>query len=105
MAWGGLMYTAGQVGIDPSTGEAVQGGIREQTRQTLVNIQTILEAGGSSIESVVKTTCFLASIGEFAAFNEVYREFFPTDPPARSTVQVGLPRNFLVEIEALATRD
>jgi 2-iminobutanoate/2-iminopropanoate deaminase len=104
IAWDGLVYTAGQVGIDPSTGKVVHGGIREQTRQALTNVRTILEAGGTSLESVVKTTCFLASIGDFAAFNDVYREFFPTDPPARSTVQAGLPGSYLVEIEALATR-
>src|SRR5579872_3295727 len=100
--WDQLVYTAGQVGIDPATGEAVAGGIREQTRQVLRNVQAILEAAGASMESTLKTTCFLASIDDFAAFNEVYREFFPGDPPARSTVQVGLPGSFLIEIEAVA---
>lgn len=103
--WEQLVFTAGQVGIDPATGQGVEGGVREQTRQVLKNVQAILEAGGASLNSVVKTTCFLTNIDDFAAFNEVYREFFPTDPPARSTVQVGLVKPWLVEIEAVAIRE
>ena len=80
------------------------GGVREQTRQVLQNVQAILEAAGSGLDNVIKTTCFLADIKDFGAFNEVYREFFAADPPARSTVQVGLVPPWLVEIEAVAVR-
>ena len=101
--WERLIFTAGQVGIDPATGQAAPGGVREQTRQVLQNVTAILEAAGTGLDNVVKTTCFLADINDFGAFNEVYREFFPTDPPARSTFQVGrLGAGFLVEIEAIA---
>jgi 2-iminobutanoate/2-iminopropanoate deaminase len=100
--WDRLVFTAGQVAGNPATGQPVEGGIREQTRQVLLNIQAILEAAGTDMAHVVKTLCFLTDMGNFAAFNEVYREFFPTDPPARSTVQVGLAANWLVEIEAIA---
>lgn len=102
--WDRLVFTAGQVAIDPATGQAVPGGVREQTRQVLSNVKAILEAAGSDLSSVVKTTCFLADIKDFAAFNEVYREFFPADPPARSTVQVGLVSPWQVEVEAVAVR-
>jgi len=102
--WEHLVFTAGQVGTDPATGRPAPGGVREQTRQVLQNVQAILEAAGSGLDNVVKTTCFLADINDFGAFNEVYREFFPTDPPARSTVQVGLVPPWLVEIEAVAVR-
>jgi 2-iminobutanoate/2-iminopropanoate deaminase len=102
--WERLIFTAGQVGIDPATGQAAPGGVREQTRQVLQNVAAILEAAGTGLDNVVKTTCFLADINDFGAFNEVYREFFPTDPPARSTVQVGLVPPWLVEIEAVAVR-
>lgn len=100
--WEKLVFTAGQVGIDPATGQAVPGGVREQTRRVLLNVTAILESAGANLGSVLKTTCFLADIGDFAAFNEVYRAFFPHDPPARSTVQVGLVPPWLVEIEAIA---
>ena len=102
--WDRLLFTAGQVGIDPATGKPVEGGVREQTRRVLHNVQAILVAAGADLGSVLKTTCFLADIGDFAAFNEVYREFFPSDPPARSTVQVGLVAPWLVEVEAIAVR-
>jgi 2-iminobutanoate/2-iminopropanoate deaminase len=104
IGWDKLVFTAGQVGVDPATGQAAPGGVREQTRQVLRNVQAILEEAGSSLDNVVKTTCFLADIGDFAAFNEVYREFFASDPPARSTIQVGLVPPWLVEIEAVAVR-
>jgi 2-iminobutanoate/2-iminopropanoate deaminase len=104
IAWDKLVFTAGQVGVDPATGQAVPGGVREQTRQVLLNIKAILEAAGTDLGSVVKTTCFLADINDFGAFNEVYREFFAADPPARSTVQVGLVPPYQVEIEAIAVR-
>ena len=100
---GGFVYTAGQVPFDPATGQFVEGGIEEQTRRVLTNIKAILEAADTSLERVVKTTVFMTDLGQFAAMNAVYAEFFPADPPARSTVQVSaLPRGALLEIEAVA---
>lgn len=100
---GAFVYTAGQVGFDPATGQLVEGGIEAQTRQVLTNIKAILEAAGSSLDRVLKTTVFMADLGQFAAMNAIYAEFFPTHPPARSTVQVAaLPRGALVEIETVA---
>ena len=102
VAWDRLVFTAGQVGVDPATGKPVEGGIGEQTRQVLTNVRNVLEAAGTDLGHVLKTTCYLADIGNFAAFNEVYREFFPTDPPARSTIQAGLIAPYIVEVEAIA---
>jgi 2-iminobutanoate/2-iminopropanoate deaminase len=100
---GGFLFTAGQVGFDPATGELVDGGIAEQTRQVLTNIRAILEAGGSTLGQVVKTTVFLVDMADFAAMNEVYAELFGSHRPARSTVAVAaLPRGARVEIEAVA---
>ena len=100
---GGFIYVSGQVPLDPQTGEMVSGGIEEQTRQTLENIKAVLEAGGSSMDKVVKCTVFLTDISEFSKMNEVYRSFFPQDPPARSTVEVSkLAMDIKVEIEAVA---
>ena len=100
---GGFLFTAGQVGFDPATGTLVDGGIGEQTRQVLQNIRAILEAGGSGLAQVVKTTVFLVDMADFAAMNEVYAEAFGTHRPARSTVAVAaLPRGARVEIEAVA---
>jgi 2-iminobutanoate/2-iminopropanoate deaminase len=100
---GGFLFTAGQVGFDPGTGELVDGGIGEQTRQVLQNIRAILEAGGSGLAQVVKTTVFLVDMADFAAMNEVYADVFGTHRPARSTVAVAaLPRGARVEIEAVA---
>ena len=100
---GGFLFTAGQVGFDPATGELVDGGIGEQTRQVLQNLRAILEAGGSGLSQVVKTTVFLVDMADFAAMNEVYAEAFGTHRPARSTVAVAaLPRGARVEIEAVA---
>ena len=100
---GGFLFTAGQVGFDPTTGELVDGGIAEQTRQVLQNIRAILEAGGSGLAQVVKTTVFLVDMADFGAMNEVYAEVFGTHRPARSTVAVAaLPRGARVEIEAVA---
>ncbi len=100
--WDRIAFTAGQVAIDPMTGQPVAGGVREQTRQALRNVRAVVEAAGSDLASVVKTTCFLANIDDFPVFDEVYREFFPADPPARSTFQVGLVAPWLVEVEAIA---
>jgi 2-iminobutanoate/2-iminopropanoate deaminase len=100
---GNLVYTAGQLGIDRTTGELVAGGIEAETRQALKNIQYILAAAGTSIQHVVKTTVFLRDMGEFSRMNAIYAEFFTTNPPARSTVQVAaLPKAGAVEIEAIA---
>ena len=102
-ASGTFLFTAGQVAIDCSTGQVIPGDIRAQTRQVMKNLQAILEKGGSSLGDVVKTTVFLKDMGEFAAMNEVYGEFFGRDPPARSTVEVArLPKNVKVEIDAIA---
>jgi 2-iminobutanoate/2-iminopropanoate deaminase len=100
---GGFLFTAGQVGFDPATGELVDGGIAEQTRQVLANLRAILEAGDSGLGQVVKTTVFLVDMADFAAMNEVYAEVFGAHRPARSTVAVAaLPRGARVEIEAVA---
>ncbi len=100
----GFVFTAGQIPLIPGTSSLREGGIEAQTRQSMNNIKGVLEAAGSSLDKVVKTTVFLADINDFAAFNAVYSEFFPQDPPARSTVQAGgLPVGALVEIEAIAT--
>jgi len=100
---GGLLFTAGQVGFDPATGELVDGGIAEQTRRVLENIRAILEAGGSGLGQVVKTTVFLVDMADFAPMNEVYAQVFGEHRPARSTVAVAaLPRGARVEIEAVA---
>lgn len=98
-----LIFTAGQIALDPASGKLVEGGIEAQTRQVLTNLKHILEAAGASLETVVKTTVFLADMGEFAALNNVYAEFFGEAMPARSTVQVAaLPLGARVEIEAVA---
>jgi 2-iminobutanoate/2-iminopropanoate deaminase len=95
------------VGLDPATGTLVEGGITEQTHRALDNLSAVLQAAGTNFASVLKTTVFLADMGDFAAMNDVYGSYFSnTDPPARSTVQVaGLPKNALVEIECIATLD
>ena len=99
----GFVFTAGQVPLIPGTKDLAEGGIKGQSRQARENIKGVLEASGSSLASVVKTTVFLDNINDFADFNAVYSEFFTANPPARSTVQVGkLPLGALVEIEAVA---
>ena len=101
--FGNLIFTAGQAGIDPQTGEIVPGGIAAETRQVFINLQAILEAAGSSLENVVKTTVFLRDMNEFATMNSVYAEFFTSIFPARTTVQAAaLPKDAAVEIEAVA---
>ena len=98
-----FIFTAGQLGIIPESGDIIDGGIENETRQALTNIQHILEEAGSSLHLVVKTTVFLRDMNEFARMNEVYAEFFKENHPARSTVQVAaLPKNGAVEIEAIA---
>ena len=99
----GFVFVSGQIPIDPRTGQFVEGGIQEQTEQVLKNLCAILEASGSSLNQVVKTTVFLADMQDFASMNEVYSGFFGETPPARATVAAaGLPRNARVEIEAVA---
>ena len=100
---GGLVFTAGQLGLDPASGQFAADDVAGQTRQALKNIQSILEAAGTSMTQVVKTTVFLKDMNDFAAMNAVYAEFFPSALPARSTVEVArLPKDGKVEIEAIA---
>lgn len=101
---GGLVFTSGQIALDPQTGALVGGDINAQTRQVCGNIKALLEAAGCTMDSVVKTVCFLSDMSDFAAFNEVYAEFF-TSCPARSCVAVkALPKGALVEVEAVAEK-
>jgi len=99
----GMAYTAGQVPLDPRTGQLVPGDIRIQTKRVMENLKAVLEAAGSSMDKVVKTTVFLRDLNDFGTMNEVYGEYFKENPPARSTVQaVKLPREAAVEIELVA---
>lgn len=98
-----LVFTAGQIGLDPATMEIVAGGIEAQTRQVLTNLKNVLESADSGLNFVVKTTVFLQNLSDFAAMNAVYSEFFPENTPARSTVAVAaLPKGALVEIECMS---
>jgi 2-iminobutanoate/2-iminopropanoate deaminase len=98
-----LIFTSGQAGLSPQSGELVPGGIEVETRQTIENLKTILEAAGSSLEKVIKTTVYLKNMGDFAAMNAVYAEYFGKESPARTTIQAAaLPKNAMVEIEAIA---
>lgn len=103
---GNLIFTAGQIPMEPETGRVLaESGIQEQTEQVLRNLQAVLEAGGSSLEQIVKTTVFLQNMDDFGAMNEVYARFFPANPPARSAVEVArLPLGVRIEIEAIALR-
>jgi 2-iminobutanoate/2-iminopropanoate deaminase len=102
-AAGGFLFTAGQIPLDPATMEIVGDTAAAQTRQALMNAQAIVEAGGLTLGDVIKATVFIRDMGEFAAINEVYSEFFPGEPPARSVVEVSrLPKDVLVEIEMVA---
>jgi len=99
----GFIFISGQMPLDPSTGEFAEGGIENQTKQVLLNVKNILEAAGSEIDKVVKTTVFLKDIADFAAMNGVYSEFFKKDSPARSAFQVvALPKDAALEIEVIA---
>jgi 2-iminobutanoate/2-iminopropanoate deaminase len=99
----GLVFVAGQLGLDPGSGQIVEGGIGPQTERVLANVRAILEAAGSSFDALVKTTVFLTNLDDFAGMNEVYSREIGDRPPARSTVEVGrLPAGGLVEIEAIA---
>jgi 2-iminobutanoate/2-iminopropanoate deaminase len=100
---GGIVYTAGQIALDPATMELVEGDVARQTERVLENLTAVLNAAGASLASVVKTTVFLRDMGDFVAMNEVYGRFFGDHRPARSTVAAaGLPKNCSVEIEAIA---
>lgn len=99
----GLVYTAGQIPLDPATGEMVDGDVAAQTERVLLNLRAVVEAAGSSLDRVIKTTVFLRDMNDFAAMNEVYARFFGAQRPARSTVQAArLPRDARVEIEVIA---
>jgi 2-iminobutanoate/2-iminopropanoate deaminase len=100
---GNLVFTSGQIGLDPDTQKIVAGGVQAETRQVLENVSTVLEAAGTSLDHAVKVTVFMVDMNDYGRINEVYGEFFKDDPPARSAVQVGaLPAGALVEIEAVA---
>jgi 2-iminobutanoate/2-iminopropanoate deaminase len=103
---GSMVYTSGQIPLDPATKQLVAGDVSAQTRQVLTNLKAVLEAAGSSLDRVVKTTVFLKDMNDFAAMNAVYADFFNAAPPARSTVQVArLPLDASVEIEAVASAE
>ena len=103
IAWSGLLFLSGQIPLDPATMQMVPGGVAEQTERVLENLKAVLEASGSSMAKVVKTTVFLKDMGEFAAMNEVYGRYFTENPPARSTVEAArLPRDVRVEIDCIA---
>jgi len=102
-----LVFTSGQIPLDPETMELVEGGIKEQSTLVMNNLKAVLEEAGSSYENVLKTTCYLSDMGNFAAFNEVYAEYFKAETaPARATVAVKtLPKNVLVEVDAIAFKN
>lgn len=99
---GNLVFASGQIPLDPSTGELVNGDVKKATERSLENVKAILEAAGTSLDKVVKTTVFVKNMSDFAAVNEVYAKYFDKDMPARSCVEVKLPKDALVEIEVIA---
>jgi 2-iminobutanoate/2-iminopropanoate deaminase len=102
---GVFIYTSGQIPVDPSSGLVVQGGIEEQTKQVFENLRNVLEAAGSGLDQIVKTTVFLKDMGDFAKVNEIYATYFTTPYPARSCVEVAaLPKGVMIEVEAVATK-
>ncbi|MER3399269.1 MAG: reactive intermediate/imine deaminase [Chloroflexota bacterium] len=103
---GNMVFVSGQIPLDPETGQLVAGGIEEQTRRVLLNLQAILEAAGLGLNEVVRTTVFLADLADFPKMNQVYAEFFGNVPPARTTVQAAaLPRGALIEVDAIAVAE
>jgi 2-iminobutanoate/2-iminopropanoate deaminase len=103
VAWNGMVYLSGQIPLDPATGQLVEGGIVEQTERVLQNLKAVLEAAGSDLGHVLKTTVFLKDMAEFAHMNEIYGHYFAENPPARATVEAArLPRDVRVEIECVA---
>ena len=106
IALDGMVYASGQIALDPTSGQFVEGDVQAQTHRVLQNLTAVLEAAGSSLANVVKTTVFLTSMSNFTAMNEVYATYFGDEPPARSTVAVAeLPKGAQVEIEAIAARN
>jgi 2-iminobutanoate/2-iminopropanoate deaminase len=106
VAVGNILFCSGQIPLDPATGELIQGGAREQTKQALENLKGVLHANAMTLAHVAKTTVFLTDLGDFAVMNEVYAAYFPEKQPARSTIQVAaLPKGARVEIEAIAVAD
>ena len=102
---GAMLFTSGQIALDPASGTLVTGGIKAETKQVLENLKAVLEAGGAGLKDVVKTTVFLADLSDFGSMNEIYATYFPGEAPARSTVGVAaLPRGARVEIEAVAIK-
>jgi 2-iminobutanoate/2-iminopropanoate deaminase len=100
---GKMIFTAGQIALDPATGQLVDGDIKAQTRRAFANIKAVLEAAGASLANVVKVSVFLSDFNDFAAMNEAYAEFFPNNPPARTTVEASaLPKNAKIEIDTIA---
>ncbi len=103
VSWNNIVFLRGQIPLDPATGQIIEGDIAAQTERVLENLKAVLAAAGSSLEQVLKTTVYMKDLGEFARMNEVYARYFPSDPPARSTVEVArLPRDVRVEIDVVA---
>jgi len=104
-AWNGLVFCSGQIPLDPATGALIEGGIEEQTVRVLDSLKAVLEAAGAGLDSVLKTTIYVKDLGDFGKVNEIYGRYFPSNPPARATVEVArLPRDVKVEIDAIAFR-
>jgi 2-iminobutanoate/2-iminopropanoate deaminase len=103
---GNLVFTSGQIPLDPATGQIVAGGVAEQTRRVMENLKAVLAAAGATLRDVVKTTLYIKNMSDFSTINEIYGQYFPEEPPARSCVEAArLPRDVLVEIEAIAVVD
>ena len=102
LRWGELLFVSGQVGVDPATGAPVEGDFGAEVRQVLTNVRTLVEAGGSAMDKVLKATVYLTDMALFGAMNAVYEQFFPEPRPTRSTVRVGLAKQFRVEIDLIA---
>lgn len=103
---GNLLFVSGQGALNPATGEPVRDGVEAETRQVMENLKAILEAAGSSLDNVVKSTCYLADLADFQTFNGIYATYFASDPPARTTIQAArLPLDFRVEVDVIATVD
>ena len=102
LRWGELVFVSGQVGVDPATGEPVTGDFDAEVRRVLDNVKTLVEAAGSSMDKVLRATVYLTDMGRFAEMNAVYEEYFPDPRPTRSTVQVGLAKQYRVEIDVIA---